>query len=171
MRTWITLLALAACGGAAEAPAEEAAAAEPAEEAPAATSDGDWASYGDAFEATDIVAARQLLDDPEAYDGKTVTVEGRVADVCQKAGCWMVIADGADHMRVRMKDHDFSVAKDGTGSTARVHGQVVSRKLDPKEVEHFASEASEGAVVPEDNAEGDTVYEMVASGVQMKKDA
>ena len=93
----------------------------------------------------------------------------RVADVCQKAGCWMILTDDTGKkMRIRMKDHGFSVAKDGEGREADIEGVVVGIDPDPATAEHFKSESKNLDAIPEGEGEKKT-WEMVASGVRMKR--
>lgn len=133
------------------------------------TTDG-WTAYGAPFSGTQtVVPATELLADPSAHVGKPLRVEGRVATVCQKAGCWMVIAEGEQSMRVLMKDHAFAVDKQGAGSTCQVDGVIVAKQVDPKTVAHFESETEEGALIPEKQAKSDVVYQMVADGVRFKR--
>lgn len=148
------------------APAANGATAEkPEEKAPAG--EGQWAKFGAPVDGKTVVPAETLLSDPKAYVGQNIVVSGRVADVCSKAGCWMVIAEGDSTMRIRMKDHGFSVAKDGAGSDCRVQGEVVEIQVDPDTVAHFASESRKPELMPE-NSGNPVVYEMVASGVEFK---
>jgi len=178
----VSLLALAACSPATkEAPEAPAVPAVPATEASAeapkadaekadAEKVGDWSTFGGEFTLDEIIPAATLLSDPAPYTDKTVRVEGRVADVCQKAGCWMVIAEGDKTMRVRMKDHGFAVAKDGAGSQCQIEGVITAKPMDPEEAAHFASESANKEVMPENNIEaGAMTYEIVASAVQFKK--
>ncbi len=167
----LSLPALVACAkttAPAEAPAEaptEAAVEEaaPEEAAPAVQ------HFGEAFTLEEVTPAATLLAAPADFVEKTIRVEGRVTDVCQKAGCWMVITDETNHMRIRTKDHGFFVAKDGAGSTAQIEGLVVALEVDPDTVAHFESESSEGATIPEHSAKDNTTYEMVASSVEFRR--
>jgi hypothetical protein len=153
----------------AEDPAAAEVTATKTEEPTAPTTDADgWTLYGAAFTQTESISAGTLLAEPDTHVGKTVRVSGRVADVCQKQGCWMVVTDQDKSMRVIMKDHTFSVAKDGTGSTCEVEGEVVSKPIDPKEVEHFASESANKDAMPETSAAGGVTYELVATSVRMR---
>ena len=162
----IALMFALACGGNAvettETPTTENVVANGDEAAP------DWSHFGAEFATSesDVVQASALFEDPAKYEGKTIRVEGRVADVCQKAGCWMVIAEGEKTMRVLMKDHDFSVAKDGAGSTCQIEGLVESKVVDKATVEHFASESAKPELIPETADE--KTYQLVASGVAFK---
>jgi hypothetical protein len=137
----------------------------------AATTDADgWQVYGAVKEGEQtLVKAADLLADPSRFVDQPLRIEGRVADVCQKKGCWMVIAEGDKSMRVLMKDHAFSVDMQGAGSDCQIDGVVVAEKKDPETVAHFEGEAAEGAIIPEKSVEGDTVYQLVAEGVRMKK--
>jgi hypothetical protein len=144
------------------APTKDAAAAE-------APADG-WTSFGAPVDASTVVPAATLLADPKSYVGQNLVVSGRVADVCTKAGCWMVIAEGEETMRIRMKDHAFAVAKDGAGSDCRVQGEVVEIQVDPATVAHFESESRKPEMMPEKPGKS-VVYEMVAAGVEFKPSA
>ena len=178
-----SLLLLVGCDSepVAEAPADAAVTAAPAPEvtepgsavtdpAPAAEAKaGEWAHYGADFTLTDALTAAELLSTPEKYVDQTILVEGKIADVCQKAGCWMVITDDNTTMRVLMKDHGFAVDKGGTGGTCRVEGTVVARELDPEFVAHLESESTNVEAMPEKNVEGNVVYELTATSVSMLK--
>lgn len=172
--TVLSALFLAACGTTsapeAAAPALVEAAAPVEAEAAPATADG-WETFGETVTLTDVTLAKTLLDDPMAHVGDTLLVEGEVADVCQKAGCWMVVSDGARTMRVIMKDHGFSVAKDGTGATARIQGEVTAKGIDPETIAHYKSESAKPDAMPEANLpEGaEVTYELVASAVQFRR--
>lgn len=155
-----------------EAPAAEAPAApeehtEPA--APAEAKAGEWTHYGSEFTLTDALTAAELLGEPAKYVDQNVLVEGRVTDVCQKAGCWMVITDDNTTMRVLMKDHGFAVDKGGTGATCRIEGTLVAKEIDPEFVAHLESESQNTADMPEKQAKGNIVYELNATGVSMMK--
>jgi len=191
MRT-LTLIALsaltfAACGGT-EAPAGDAPeAVAPDETTPAAAdahgeeaqgehgaaddahaaADGEWASFGEPMASDNNVALADLLDSPDTYTGQTVRVQGTIADVCQVAGCWMVMADGERTMRITMKDHGFAVDKGAATRTGEVEGVVIARPADPERAAHFASEAANPDAMPE-NSGAEMLYEISATGVRIQ---
>ncbi len=173
-------LVLIACGASeptAEAPAApeavvapEATAAAPAAAAAATAPEG-WSSFGSAFTADDVIPAAQLLKDSASFTGKTVRVEGRVADVCSKKGCWMVLTapeGGQEMMRVTMKDHAWGLPLDCTGQAIQLEGEVVAKAVDPETVEHYKSESRKPEMTPETQATAGTSYELVASGARLK---
>ena len=136
---------------------------------PISFAEDDWTHYGNEFTLTDApIPATELLADPSQFDGKKIMVEGRVADVCQKAGCWLVLAEGDKSIRVRTKAHKFLVAKDTTGYTARIEGEVRSHKIDPKKVAHYEGESVNKEIIPEKQVQSDTTYELIAFGIAMQ---
>ena len=173
MSRLFAVLLLAACNtpeGASEA--EPAAAERAAPEAPAlhgtaenvATEAADAASHwGAPFTLTASEPLQTLIDDPDPQVGREVRVRGEVTNVCQKAGCWMVLrAEGGESVRITMKDHDFSVAKDLAGRSCDVQGTVVKKAVDPKTVAHYESEGGTDEVPERGKTE---VVEIVATSV------
>lgn len=134
---------------------------------------GGWQHYGAEFSLSPEQALRceALMADLPAHVDHTVRVKGRVADVCQSQGCWMVLTpeEGGEQMiRVTMRDHAFSVDKGGRGRQADVEGVLVARSLDPEAVAHYEGEAGNAAAVPERLATGGLSYELVASAVRFR---
>jgi hypothetical protein len=108
-----------------------------------------------------------ILAAPERYAADPVVVEGRIADVCQKKGCWTVLTDGKNSVRVRFQDYGFFLPKDALGATALVQGVVVVRTLSEKEARHYAAESRDGdpsAIHGEQREIG-----FVASGVRLTR--
>ena len=110
-----------------------------------------------------------LLASPAEYVDQTVLVEGEVVDVCQKMGCWMVIAHQDQTMRIMMKDHGFAVAVDGAGGSSQIEGIVRKVEVDPETVEHFESESANVEAMPEHQATDSVVYQLEASSVRMRR--
>jgi hypothetical protein len=169
----LLIVALIACTqevAAPEAPPVTAATPGPAEGAPeAAGADADgWRTYGTPFQLeAPTLTASTLLDAPAQYVGQRVRVTGEVADVCQKKGCWMVVADGERTMRVNMKDHGFGVDRQSTNGQADIEGIVTQRAVDPEHAAHLASEAQHPERMPESGK--DVVFEIEAHSVRVKR--
>lgn len=127
--------------------------------------------YGAEFSVDEVVKSTVFLADPSPYEGQTVRVEGRVADVCQMKGCWMVLAEEDKSVRVLMKDHSFSVAKDGTGRIAQVEGFVEATEVSADFVKHLEEESENPDAMPEkDAAEGAKLYQIQATAVRFLPD-
>ena len=125
--------------------------------------------FGPEFTLTETIPAGTVLSNPEQYVGQTVRVTGKVSDVCQKMGCWMVITDADQHMRITTKDHKFFVAKDGAGAKCDLEGTVVKREANPERTAHYKSEQTDGAPMPEAELAGQATYEIVASAVEFDR--
>lgn len=63
------------------------------------------------------VAIADLLAEPTTYKEQTVRIEGKITEVCAKAGCFVALSDGNGHavnLKVTDGDVDFrKVAKAG----------------------------------------------------------
>jgi hypothetical protein len=90
-------------------------------------------------EATGIAAAAT-----SAPTGEPALYTGRITEVCQKQGCWLVLEQDGQSARVMVKDHAFAVPKDATGE-AIVLGVLEVQPVDAAEAEHLAAD---GAAAP-----------------------
>jgi hypothetical protein len=131
--------------------------------APVATAtDAEWRHHGAPFALSEVTPASAVLASPAERVGQALRVEGRLTEVCQKKGCWVVLADDAGHtLRVTMKDHAFGVLPTDGGRTAQVEGSVIAKAVDPTTEEHYRSEGAGAAP----SAAG---FEMVATGVAVR---
>ena len=78
----------------------------------------------------------------EANLGRTLAVKGRVAEVCKMKGCWMVLTDDKDSVRITFKDYAFFVPRDLAGQTVVAEGVLSRKTLTEEEAEHLAGESS-----------------------------
>lgn len=126
-------------------------------------------TYGAALTGAPAAALADLLKDPDAYAGKTVTIEGKVANVCENKGCWMIVTDGTNRIRVDFKDYKFFVPYDSPEKRVRVEGVVYRKTVKKETLEHWAAES----MFPDMKAEeitGDREMVMfTANGVVMEK--
>ncbi len=112
----------------------------PAGPTPIATGNG-GAYYGAPMPKSDPLLISQAAQKPEAHTAAPQAFKGRITEVCQNKGCWLVLEDNGAFARVFMSGHSFSVPKESR-STAIVYGTLSVKQLDPKEIEHLASEGS-----------------------------
>lgn len=125
--------------------------------------DAAWEKFGADVPGGPVVPLAQALADPAAHEGQSRIFSGRVVDVCQKKGCWVMLEDAGQGARVLLGDHDFYVPKDVRGP-AEVHGVLVRATLSPAARAHTAEETSTTAPVPE------VEYRILADGVQVLAD-
>lgn len=100
------------------------------------------------------------LADYQAHAGKTARYSGRIAQVCQAKGCWMVLEDAGRTARVMFGDHAFAIPKDSSGR-AQVVGVLSRKELSPAQVAHLREDARGLAV---DAVE----YRILAEGVEIE---
>lgn len=133
-----------------------------------AGADSDARIYG----AQPTLASQPALGLREAIERtsageETIRLHGEVVDVCRKKGCWMMLRDGADEVRVTFKDYGFFVPVDLSGSEVTVEGVLQSKVLTEAEARHYAEDAGS---TPQEIAAivGDqTEYSFVATSVQV----
>ncbi|MBW2233410.1 MAG: DUF4920 domain-containing protein [Deltaproteobacteria bacterium] len=75
---------------------------------------------------------------------QTVMLKGRITDVCQRKGCWTVIAEGDDAIRVRFQDYGFFLPKDSVGVEAWAQGRVSVVTMSESEARHYEAESRDG---------------------------
>lgn len=88
-------------------------------------------------EATTIDAAAARVAD---FSGKPALFSGRITEVCQKEGCWLVIENNGQAARVMVKDHAFAVPKDASGRVV-VYGVLSEKLLSDEAAAHLAEDA------------------------------
>jgi hypothetical protein len=94
--------------------------------------------------AKDAVPISRAAAEPGKLVAEPRAFSGRITDVCQVQGCWMVLEHEGAFARVMMHDHAFSVPKDAKGD-AVVYGQLKVKQLSAEEVEHLSKEGRKPA--------------------------
>jgi len=97
-------------------------------------------TYGAGVSVDAVVSIDELLAHPEAYEGKTVRVEGMVTDVCPKRGCWMDLAGSGPGQKVRFKvnDGEMTFPMEAKGSQANAQGVVAIQELSLEDSRKYA---------------------------------
>ena len=71
-----------------------------------------------------------MLAKPARFVGQSVQVRGKVTEVCQKMGCWMMLSDGKSALiRIKVKDGDLVFPKEVAGKMAVAEGAFEELKL------------------------------------------
>ncbi|MCB1561184.1 MAG: DUF4920 domain-containing protein [Xanthomonadales bacterium] len=99
----------------------------------------------------------------DEHAGKPQRFGGRITEVCQKKGCWIVLEDNGHTARVMFgESHDLLVPKDSHGY-AEVGGVLSRHDLSPEEIEHMKADGKGLAVSPVE-------YRIMADGVTIERD-
>jgi hypothetical protein len=106
------------------------------------------------------LSVREVVAQADGLAGKSVKVTGKVGSVCTKKGCWFVIQDGEQTIRITAKDYGFFVPSKATGMLATVEGELTVKMLDDAAKKHLESE---GAA-----PKADKEVEIAAAALEMK---
>jgi hypothetical protein len=119
---------------------------------------GEVATYGKPLKGLAPTPLADVLARPEA--GRTVRLEGTIAAVCRRKGCWMELRQGERSVHVTFEDYSFFLPKDSAGREAVLEGKVVVKPRDPDEVGHLQGEGAGAAAAARVSVE--------ASGVELR---
>lgn len=90
---------------------------------------------------TTTVTLAALFKAPKKYAGKMLKVKGKIVNVCRVKGCWMMLTDGKNKMRVRFKGYGFFMPTNSKGYGAVALGLAKSRTISVKMLRHYAMDA------------------------------
>lgn len=126
-------------------PGEAVAASAVASKDKPATTEG--TVYGAALVGEPQVTIAEVMDAPDAYNGKVVRVEGMVTDVCTKRGCWFEMAGDRPGMKMRFKvrDGDMVFPPSAKGKRAVAEGTVSVRTLSLEDTRKFEAHMAQDA--------------------------
>ena len=173
------LLCAAACAEKPkQEPAAEAAPATTAQEA-AAPSEGDLlhkadpiGEYGAGIVLTAETPLTSVIADPAGYEGKIVQVQGRVAEVCPRRGCWidLAVAGSDKKLRVKVTDGQIVFPLSAKDHTAKVEGVI--EKIEMSEEQNRAWQAhlaeERGEAFDSTSVKGPaTLYQLTGLGAQI----
>ncbi|MEO8211462.1 MAG: DUF4920 domain-containing protein [bacterium] len=134
---------------------------------PAGIKMSDGILYGKDFDPSmTVIEFSDLMNAVLDNDGKTILVKGSVSDVCQAMGCWMIMSEGKNNVRVKT-DHNFFLPKDIAGSNAVVIGTFKSTKISEEDAKHYNEESKNPTMKTEDISGTQDAYEIEAIGIKI----
>ncbi len=144
--------------------AAESATPSSANPAPPATPTGK--TYGSSDFAAPSVKLAQVLKDFETYRNQTISVEGKVQQVCQEQGCWVKLEDQNITVRAIMKGHSFKVPKELKDKRVKLTGVMEQKELPVKVVRHYMKDEGRPADEIQKVTSPQKVFQFVVDGVQ-----
>ena len=111
-----------------------------------------------------------LMAKPDAYVGKVVQVKGRVSEVCQMMGCWMMLVDGDASIRVKVNDGEIVFPKTSVGKTAVAEGKLVKIEMTKEQAIAAArheAEANGRKFDPASITSAKTTYQIQGTGAEL----
>ncbi|HRI60260.1 MAG TPA: DUF4920 domain-containing protein [Saprospiraceae bacterium] len=128
----------------------------------------DGKHFGATIDATNAIAYDELIPKMAATDSLAVKVTGKVGEVCQKKGCWMMLVPeqaGQPEMRVTFKDYAFFMPKDLTGKRVVLEGYAYVDETPVDVLRHYAEDAGKSKEEIEKITEPKREVSYEASGV------
>ena len=96
---------------------------------------------GPAFKLREVTPLSELTSSPGKWTNKTIRTRGRIATVCNEAGCWIDIwplSGQGQGVLVNAGGKLFSHPLDCAGRVAEVEGRFFVKTFPPKRTRHWA---------------------------------
>lgn len=115
------------------------------------------------------ITVDKLMGSPDKYVNKTVQVKGKITEVCQQMGCWMMLvdADGAKAVRIKVNDGEIEFPKNASGKIAVAEGKFTKKELTKEQAISAAKHEAEEQKKEFDASKitsGKTVYQIQGTG-------
>lgn len=104
-----------------------------------------------------------------SYTGKVIQIKGKVKEVCEKAGCWMMLTDPASGAALRIKVNDGVIVfpQEAVGKMAVAEGKLVKIELTTEQAiaaaQHEAEEQNR-KFDPSSVTGPKTIYQIAGTG-------
>ncbi len=110
--------------------------------------------YGKGVTLTETTPVSAILDDPDAFLGKMVRVEGMIIEVCAKRGCWIYLAGDrqGEKIQVKVTDGEIVFPMSASGRTGIVEGVVEELQLSKDQMIQYLQHLAEEKGQPFDPA-------------------
>lgn len=112
----------------------------------------------------DSIGVAALMADPDARLDRRLSVSGRMTDVCTNRGCWAVLEEDGEMLRIVARDHAFSIPADLRGA-AVAHGVFERHEISREAAEHMVEADGADPALLDDPA----AYRLVADGVRLAR--
>jgi hypothetical protein len=106
-----------------------------------------------------------LVTDSNSHLAKPFQVEARIANVCQKKGCFFIAQQAQHILRVSFRDYGFFIPTDSSGKTVILAGELVKKDISPEQAAHFKADLNNET----DTVQPGVVYEIVAVSVKIPR--
>jgi hypothetical protein len=122
--------------------------------------------FGADFEPSQPKPVSDLPSLLSQTDSVEAVFEGKIAEVCQKKGCWMTLDMGNGQVvRVTFKDYGFFVPKNAGGRKAILKGVASKEIISVEMLKHYAQDRGASKEEIEAIREPETEWSIVAEGV------
>ena len=109
------------------------------------------------------VTVSELMLHPERYTAQPFLLQAQIAQICQKKGCFFMVAEDDAMLRVTFREYGFFIPTDSSGKTVTLTGTLVGQHRSQAQVEHFLQDMGDNPAVLTPGK----VYEIVADAVRV----
>jgi hypothetical protein len=106
-------------------------------------------TFGKPLSIKKALSLQEALQQPTKFENQKVLLEGKISDVCQTKGCWLMLSDGQRAIRIKFEGYSFFVPKDSRGKKVRAEGRLIQETLSEDMARHYAAEQSTQSGLPE----------------------
>lgn len=125
-------------------------------------------TFGASIKQTKIMKLSEVLANSDKLASKEVLTSGKVERVCQKKGCWMIIKDGDQQVRVTFKGYKFFMPLSIAGKTIKAQGLVSVKTQSVDEQKHFLKDEGRPQADIDKITKPLKTFAFVASGVEVQ---
>ncbi len=86
-------------------------------------------TYGARISAGAVTSIKNILIEPEKFNGKTVAIRGKILNECP-SGCWFDLKDGGAVLHVDIKPSGLAIPQK-VGHEVKVEGDIVVKNNQP----------------------------------------
>ena len=104
-----------------------------------------YAAFGDPVDLVEPVSLSDAIAAVDANGPQEVIVDAKIAEVCVKMGCWMILEDGAQRARVRFTAGEtcsagYFVPRNAQGHRTFVKGTLEAAEIPEDWARHYAED-------------------------------
>lgn len=128
---------------------------------------GEASAVGKPMSDRSVVTIGELLTNPDRFVDTVVKVEGKITDVCPKAGCWIDIEDGGHEIRFKVKDYEIVFAPGNIAQSVVAEGLFTRIEMTPDQAESYARHLAEekgDTYDPSSSAAATMIYRIDGTG-------
>ncbi len=127
-----------------------------------------WYNYGTSITEADVIKVSYAIENIDDLTETPVVIEGTISQVCQTRGCWMVVEDEGQIIRVRFADYSFFVPWESSGKTVRMQGTLQRDTVSEETARQWAEGVTDPVIKPEDIHGDQEIVMMMATAVSIK---
>ena len=128
--------------------------------------------FGEAVNEKAMVNISTLLENPENYIDKEITISGTIVGVCTRRGCWADIASDAkfEKLRIKVRDGDMVFPLLAKGRQALATGTLQAIELSLAQTKSYKAMLAERrgeTIATEDITVAMSIYQLSPIGVKV----